>query len=159
MFAVMARGRLPRQTLLPSLVLGTFLFTGYAFQTWGLVYTTPSKSGFITGFSVILVPLIALLQGHPMRAANISGAGCGLLGLYFLVTPGGIGAVNRGDVLTLFGAIAFAIHIVLVGAYTRRFSFLHLAPSPMQDAGGSEGNGQRGNDSHHHNLTRRKVQE
>jgi drug/metabolite transporter (DMT)-like permease len=131
MFAVMARGRLPRATLLPSLVLGTFLFAGYAFQTWGLVYTTPSKSGFITGISVILVPMIALFYGHPMRAANISGAVLGLLGLYFLVMPGGIGAVNRGDVLTLFGAVAFAIHIVLVGAYTRRFSFLHLAPGQI----------------------------
>ena len=60
MFGMMARGHLPRATLLPSLVLGLLLFTGYAFQTWGLVFTTPSKSGFITGVSVILVPLIAL---------------------------------------------------------------------------------------------------
>ena len=131
MFGVMARGRLPRETLLPSLLLGIFLFTGYAFQTWGLVFTTPSKSAFITGFSVILVPLIALFHGYPMRAANVTGAGLGLLGLYFLVLPSGIGAVNRGDLLTLFGAMAFAVHIVLVGTYTRRFSFLHLAPGQI----------------------------
>ena len=66
-----------------------------------------------------------------MRAANVSGAGLGLLGLYFLVLPSGIGAVNRGDLLTLFGAMAFAVHIVLVGTYTRRFSFLHLAPGQI----------------------------
>jgi drug/metabolite transporter (DMT)-like permease len=131
MFGVMARGRLPRATLLPSLLLGILLFTGYAFQTWGLTFTTPSKSAFITGFSVILVPLISLFQGHPMRAANASGAGLGLLGLYFLVLPSGVGAVNRGDLLTLFGAMAFAAHIVLVGSYTRRFSFLHLAPAQI----------------------------
>jgi drug/metabolite transporter (DMT)-like permease len=111
--------------------LGILLFTGYAFQTWGLVFTTPSKSGFITGFSVILVPLIALFLGHPLRASNAAGAGLGLLGLYFLVLPSGMGAVNRGDVLTLFGAMAFAVHIVLVGTYTRRYSFLHLAPGQI----------------------------
>jgi drug/metabolite transporter (DMT)-like permease len=107
------------------------LFTGFAFQTWGLTLTTPSKSGFITGFSVILVPLIALFYGHPMRAANAAGAGLGLLGLYFLVLPSGMVSVNRGDVLTLFGAAAFAVHIVLVGTYTRRHSFLHLAPGQI----------------------------
>ena len=124
-------GRLPRPALLPSLLLGILLFTGYAFQTWGLVFTTPSKSAFITGFSVILVPLISLFHGYPLRAANASGAGLGLLGLYFLVLPSGVGAVNRGDLLTLFGAMAFAAHIVLVGTYTRRFSFLHLAPGQI----------------------------
>ena len=131
MFGVMARGRLPRQALLPSLLLGILLFTGFALQTWGLIFTTPSKSAFITGFSVILVPLIAIFQGHPMRAANAGGAGLGLLGLYFLVLPSGIGGVNRGDLLTLFGAMAFAVHIVQAGTYTRRFSFLHLAPAQI----------------------------
>ena len=131
MWLVMGRGRLARQALLPSLVLGIFLFAGYAFQTWGLTFTTPSKSAFITGFSVILVPLISLLHGYRMRAANLGGAGLGLLGLYFLVLPSGFQAVNRGDMLTLVGAASFAIHIVLVGVYTRRFSFLHLAPGQI----------------------------
>ncbi|MGD0223783.1 MAG: DMT family transporter [Terriglobia bacterium] len=131
MFWVMARGRLPRAVLLPNLFLGILLFAGYALQTWGLNFTTPSKSAFITGFSVILVPLISLLHGYRMRPANAAGAGLGLLGLYFLVMPSGIGAVNRGDLLTVFGAMAFAVHIVLVGTYTRRFSFLHLAPGQI----------------------------
>ncbi len=131
MWLVMGRGRLDRQALLPSLVLGILLFAGYAFQTWGLTSTTPSKSAFITGVSVILVPLISLFHGYRLRAANLSGAGLGLLGLYFLVLPSGLDAVNRGDLLTLFGAISFAVHIVLVGAYTRRFSFQHLAPGQI----------------------------
>jgi drug/metabolite transporter (DMT)-like permease len=36
--------------------------------------------------------------------------------------------VNKGDILTLVGAVSFAAHIVLVGHYTRKFSFLHLVP-------------------------------
>jgi drug/metabolite transporter (DMT)-like permease len=131
MLGVMARGRLARETLLPSLVLGILLFTGFAFQTWGLTLTSPSKSAFITGFSVILVPLIGVFRGHTMRAATAGGAGLGLLGIYFLVMPSGIGTVNRGDVLTLFGAMAFAAHIVLVGNYTRRLPFLQLAPGQI----------------------------
>jgi drug/metabolite transporter (DMT)-like permease len=135
MLGFLAHGRMPYPALLPSLWLGILLFSGYALQTWGLVFTTPSKSAFITGFSVILVPLLSLFHGYRIRAANAGGAGLGLLGLYFLVLPSGIAAVNRGDLLTLFGAMAFAAHIVLVGTYTRRFSFLHLAPGQVLAVG------------------------
>jgi hypothetical protein len=36
----------------------------------------------------------------------------GLTGVYFFVLPSELAAVNRGDVLTLFGSIAFAIGLV-----------------------------------------------
>lgn len=128
LLGILARGRLDRQALKPGLVLGLFLFGGYTFQTYAQGFTTPSKCAFITGFSVILVPLILLFRGHRMRAANIAGALLGLAGLYFLVLPSSLAAVNRGDVLTFFGSVCFALHIVLVGQYTRQYSFLHLVP-------------------------------
>lgn len=131
LLAALGRGKVDRQAVVPGLVLGAFLFAGYLCQTWGLVFTTPSKSAFITGFSVILVPLILVFHGFRMRAASAAGALLGLLGIYFLVLSSGFTAVNRGDVLTLAGAISFAIHIVLVGIYTRRFSFLHLVPAQI----------------------------
>lgn len=128
LFLVMGRGLGERQALGPGFLLGVFLFAGYLCQTTGLLYTTPSKSAFITGFAVILVPFLQVLHGFHLRAATIAGALLGLAGIYFLVLPSGLHAVNRGDVLTLFGAVSFAVHIVLVGSYTRRFSFRHLVP-------------------------------
>ena len=128
LFIVLTRGPMDHRAILPGLILGAFLFGGYIFQTSGLNYTTPSKAAFITGSSVILVPLIMLLQGARMTTANIAGALLGLAGLYFLVLPSGLGAVNRGDIMVLFGAISFAVHIVLVGKYTLKFSFQHLVP-------------------------------
>jgi drug/metabolite transporter (DMT)-like permease len=128
LFLVLGRGPFDRRAIVPGLVLGVFLFGGYLGQTWGLVYTTPSKAAFITGFSVILVPLILMLGGTRMRAANIVGALVGLAGIYLLVVPSGLSSVNRGDVLVLFGACSFALHIVLVGHYTKRLSFQHLVP-------------------------------
>ncbi len=128
LWAAMGRNGIARKALAPGVVLGIFLFLGYLFQTWGLTMTTPSKSAFITGFSVILVPLLMLFAGTRMRLANMLGALLGLLGLYFLVLPSGLAMVNRGDALTLLGAISFAVHIVLVGRYTRRHSFMHLVP-------------------------------
>jgi len=128
LLALLGRSRMDPQAIGGGLVLGVFLFGGYLFQTWGLTMTTPTKSAFITGFSVILVPIILLFSGFRMRAANVIGGLLGLGGIYFLVLPSGVNAVNHGDILTLLGAISFAIHIVLVGSYTRRFSFLHLVP-------------------------------
>jgi drug/metabolite transporter (DMT)-like permease len=131
MLGFMARGRLPRRTLLPGGVLGVLLFTGYAFQTWGLTDTTPTKCAFITGCSVILVPLLGLFVGQSMKQAQVVGAAFGFVGLYFLVLPSGLASVNRGDVLTLLGAVAYSAHILAVGKYTRQHSFLHLAPGQI----------------------------
>src|ERR1700687_3105957 len=47
-----------REDLFAGLRLGGFMFLGYAFQTAGLQYTSPAKSGFVTGSSVVVVPLI-----------------------------------------------------------------------------------------------------
>src|ERR1700745_27771 len=49
---------LQREEIFAGVRLGFFMFCGYAFQTAGLQYTTASNSGFITGSSVVLVPLI-----------------------------------------------------------------------------------------------------
>jgi drug/metabolite transporter (DMT)-like permease len=50
-----------REDLFAGLRLGAFMFLGYAFQTAGLQYTTPAKSGFVTGSSVVFVPLLLAL--------------------------------------------------------------------------------------------------
>jgi drug/metabolite transporter (DMT)-like permease len=128
MWLVMARGRIERRAILPSLLLGTALFSGFAFQTWGLLYTTPSRSAFVTGFSVILVPVFSHFSGYRLSRGNMAAAALGMVGLYFLVLPSGVGAVNRGDLLTLLGAVSFAFHIVLLGTWSRRISFTQLAP-------------------------------
>ena len=136
LFLVMRRGRPDRHAVRAGLILGLFLFGGYIFQTSGLQYTTPSKAAFITGFSVILVPLIMLARGAHMNPANLAGAFLGVSGIYWLVLPSGLSAVNRGDVLVLLGSVSFALHIVLVGKYTRQFSFQHLVPVQILTVGG-----------------------
>lgn len=126
LFALISRKRLTAQVLGCGILLGIFLYGGYLFQTTGLLYTTPSKSAFITGFSVVMVPFLQVMHGFKIRTATVVGAVLGLAGIYLLVLPRGLAAVNRGDVLTLVAACAFAVHIVLVGVYTRRHSFRQL---------------------------------
>lgn len=126
LFIFMARGRWSAAVVGRGILLGIFLYAGYLFQTTGLLYTTPSKSAFITGFSVVVVPFLQAMQGSKLRKSTIASAVMGLIGIYLLVLPQGLAAVNRGDLMTLVAACSFAVHIVLVGDYTRRYSFRQL---------------------------------
>jgi drug/metabolite transporter (DMT)-like permease len=113
-----------KEDLFAGLRLGFFMFMGYAFQTAGLQYTTPAKSGFVTGSSVVLVPLLlALFWGKRLTWGAYAGASVAVFGLYFLTIPAaGIAFLNRGDVLTFVAAGLYAVHIILVGEYTRQHS-------------------------------------
>jgi drug/metabolite transporter (DMT)-like permease len=126
LFIFMARGRWSVAVVGRGTLLGIFLYAGYLFQTTGLLYTTPSKSAFITGFSVVVVPFLQAMQGAKLHKSTIASAVMGLIGIYLLVLPKGLAAVNRGDLMTLVAACSFAVHIVLVGDYTRRYSFRQL---------------------------------
>ena len=105
-------------------LIGSCMFGGYAFQTAGLALTTPSKAAFITGFFVVLVPvLLALFGSRRVPVWVWVGALSAFTGLYFLaVPPSGLGALNRGDLLTLGCAFMFALHVISIGHYTVRHS-------------------------------------
>lgn len=112
---------LKRAELLAGAALGLFMFAGYAFQTGGLQYTTPAKSGLVTGSSVVFVPLLlGVFWRRRMAPWVYAGVLAAFLGLYYLtVPPEGIGHLNAGDLLTLIAAALYAFHIVLVGQYTK----------------------------------------
>ncbi len=107
-----------REHLQGGLIVGFFLFGGYAFQTVGLQYTSAAKAGFITGLSVVLVPIIVsiLTRIRPNKAV-IYGITLALMGLALLSwePQATITNTNLGDLLVLLGAIAFAGQIVAVG--------------------------------------------
>jgi drug/metabolite transporter (DMT)-like permease len=120
---------LQREEIFAGVRLGFFMFCGYAFQTAGLRYTTASNSGFITGSSVVLVPLIlASFWGKRATLWIYFGTLAAAAGLYFLTVPvTGVAHLNRGDVLTFFAAISYAVHIILVGEYAKQHSAAALS--------------------------------
>jgi drug/metabolite transporter (DMT)-like permease len=109
--------------------IGFFMLGGYAFQTAGLKFTTPSKAAFITGSSVVLVPVILAVSGRRRINAWIwAGALAALAGLYFLTVPAeGVGGLNRGDPLVFVCSVMFALHIIFIGRYVGRHSVGALA--------------------------------
>jgi drug/metabolite transporter (DMT)-like permease len=96
--------------------LGLALFTGFLFQTEGLRFTTPARSGFLTGLSVLFVPLLErFLRGRPIAARAWIGVGLAGVGLAVLADPFGdsLSPTTRlGDALTCGCAIAFSFQIL-----------------------------------------------
>jgi drug/metabolite transporter (DMT)-like permease len=110
-----------KRAILAGTVLGVLLFAGYAFQTLGLERTTASKAGLITGFGVVLVPLLqGLLFGTRVSAWVWGGALLALSGMYFLTVPpeaAGLESLATGDLLVGACAAAFAFHVLYVGKF------------------------------------------
>ncbi len=121
--------RIEPQEIFAGMRLAFFMFAGYCFQTAGLQYTTASNSGFVTGSSVVLVPLLlAVFWGRRLTRWIYLGAFAALVGLYFLTVPAeGLRYLNRGDVLTFVGSGFYAVHIILVGEYTQEHSVRALS--------------------------------
>lgn len=122
-------------------LVGLCLATGYQFQTIGLVYTTPSKSAFITGLVVVLVPLLSSIPGlrppdaSPPRWNAFLGAALAFLGILFLTAPAAtrsallpdLSSINIGDILTFGCAIGFAFHCLALAHASPRLDFRPLA--------------------------------
>ena len=110
-----------------GLIIGLFLFAGYALQTAGLQLTTASMSAFITGLCVVMVPIVAFLA---LRQRIGRGAIVAVLlapiGLW-LLTNGQQASFGTGELLTLACAVAFAAHITSISAYAARYDAIGLA--------------------------------
>ncbi len=106
--------------------IGIWLFLGYAFQTIGLAYTTPAKAGFITGLSVVMVPLFSvILLRLKLSLQAIIGVLAATIGLY-LLTVVDSSSFRVGDLLILLCAISFAMQIIMTAKYARDISALPL---------------------------------
>lgn len=106
-----------RKTIRSAVIIGIALFLGSTFQVVGLLYTTPSKSSFITGLYVVVVPIImAIFYKVIPDAKTTVGIIFALVGLGVISIESTL-KINPGDFLTLLCAIAFAFQIILVDKY------------------------------------------
>ncbi len=136
-----------RGHMVAGAVVGFFLAAGYQFQTTGLARTTPSKSAFITGLMVVLVPLFSSIPAiRPPGARPPSGnvyaaALLAFIGILLLTAPAetrphtsvlaglmpDLSSINFGDVLTFGCAIGFALHCIALSHVSPRIPYQPLA--------------------------------
>jgi drug/metabolite transporter (DMT)-like permease len=130
-------GRIRRPALFSGAVTGFCLAMGYQFQTAGLRLTTPSKSAFITGLVVVIVPLLLVIPRlrpagtHAPRWNAYMGALSAFVGILLLTMPQHAGfdfaSVNLGDALTLGCSFGFSFHMLALAHFLPRVRFEQLA--------------------------------
>jgi drug/metabolite transporter (DMT)-like permease len=123
------RSRNPRTLAAGGVLAGVLLFAGFLFQTVGLRYTTPSKSAFITGLSMVIVPILAaFIERKRPTVSEVLGIAVATVGMALLTLEGGsLLAIGKGDLLTLAGAVVFAGQIIVIGHYAPRLGFGELS--------------------------------
>jgi drug/metabolite transporter (DMT)-like permease len=106
-----------RRTLIVGSGIGLVLAAGYLFQTLGLLYTTPTNSGLITGLFVVFAPLAdRILFGVRAMRQVVVAVFFSLCGMA-LLAGGAPEGLNPGDLLTLLCAAALGVHIALLSRY------------------------------------------
>lgn len=125
-----ARGRDIWKGLRGGATAGLFLWLGFVFQSLGLKFTTAGNSGFLTGLYIVLVPLIsaAIYRRWPL-ARELIGIFVATAGMVVLTLPSldRNFRMNKGDLLTLGCAVAFAFHLIILGYYSQREQFEAVA--------------------------------
>lgn len=101
-----------------GLGLAFFLCVLYMTQTAGLLFTTASNSGFITGLFIIFIPVFMFLaRGEKPKRMEIVSAGLAIAGMWLLT--GGVSGFNLGDGLTLIAAMAYSGHLIVTDRYVK----------------------------------------
>ena len=102
-----------------GVVIGLFLFAGFATQTVGLQYTEAGKQAFITATNVVMVPFIywGISKKKPDKF-DLAAAFLCLVGIGILSLDSNL-AMGYGDLLTLICAVFFALHISSTGYFAK----------------------------------------
>lgn len=115
-----------RGLLQGGIVMGIALALGINLQQVGLLFTSVTNAGFITGLYVIVVPLLGLLLGHKTGMGTWLGCVLAVIGM-FLLSVGDNFQVASGDWLQLIGAFVWGGHVILVGLFAGRHDPIRLA--------------------------------
>ena len=141
LFLLIKKIKVDTKAILPGIMLGVFLFSGFFFQTIGLKLTTATKSGFITGTLIVFIPFVQILveKKFPTKGALI-GTALVFTGLLFLSSGGSsitnfiseLGAsFNIGDILTLICAVFFAVHVVYIDVFSPKYNYWILLTTQL----------------------------
>ena len=115
-----------KKTILYGVILGVFLFSAFATQTFGLLYTKSSIVAFITGLNVICVPFLGylLFKEHISKKVFIATI-VAVIGLYLLTMSGSL-TIGIGEFLTLICALLFALQIIFTGKFSKEVNVFLL---------------------------------
>ena len=98
--------------------MGFFLWIGYATQTQGLLTTSTINSGVVTGFYIVLTPILSkFLNKTIITSKSYIFSFTGFLGIFLIASNSS--EQLFGNLFTLICATGYALHIVMVERYIK----------------------------------------
>lgn len=106
-------------TLIGGIWCGIVLVVADGFQQVGIVYTTAGKAGFITALYIIIVPFMGVVIGKRIRKIIWLCVVLSIVGFYLLCINEKL-SISKGDLLELFCAVFFALHIMVIDYFLEK---------------------------------------
>jgi drug/metabolite transporter (DMT)-like permease len=111
-----------------AIIAGMLCWASFAFQTYGIMLTTATKSAFITGLNVIMVPIFVALIFHRKVGNKIWVAtGLALLGVFVMSFSGLEGGFEWGDLLVLICDVFYAFYIIYLERHLKEIDPIGMA--------------------------------
>lgn len=104
--------------LIGGVCCGVVLFVASNLQQIGIQYTTVGKAGFITAMYIVLVPILSIFLKKKAGLRVWVGVVIAVAGLYMLCMTDGSFTLQKGDLLVLLCAFAFAVHILVIDYFS-----------------------------------------
>jgi drug/metabolite transporter (DMT)-like permease len=122
-------------TIKYSAILAGILFVVYIFMTYGVKYTSASNAGFLTCLASVFIPIFAFVFLRQKQEKKVIFSIClATLGVALLSFNAAL-KFNIGDVFSILCSVAFAVHILVMGTYTKRVDSLALGVLQLGFAG------------------------
>jgi len=109
-----------------GLLCGILLFVASSLQQIGIQYTTAGKSGFITAFYIVFVPVLGIFMRKKVGARMWFAVLIALSGLYLLCVNEAF-HVELGDFLILICAIVFSMHILVIDHFSPKVEGIKMS--------------------------------
>ena len=133
--AAPAASALPlKQLLLPSFAAGSCIFIAVMLQQIGIIFTTAGNAGFITGLYVVLTPFFGIFLGRKTGIPTWVGSVLTFAGLYFISVAGSSGSINPGDIIIVFSAFFWTVHVLLIDRLMNKANNVKYAHNAGQDS-------------------------
>lgn len=106
--------RLLANPIIISVICGIVLFTASTLQQYGILYgKSAGRAGFLTAMYIVMVPLLAFVfLRRRIGVLVFAAVALSIAGFYFLCITDGFGSIGLSDILLVFTAVLFAVHIL-----------------------------------------------
>ncbi len=108
-----------KDLMIGGIACGVVLFVASTLQQIGIQYTTAGKTGFITAFYIVFVPVICFFMKKQTGLQIWLAVGLAFVGLYLLCITEGF-VLARADLILFLSSLVYAVHILVIDYFTTK---------------------------------------